>query len=151
ASPRVASELGIDPGTTIQRAVRVRYLDEVPFSHSSSHLIEHVGRTFTKAKLASLPLIELLSMAGIRIGHVRQGITATLADEILAKRLQVSVASPLLKVRRVFFDSNQRPVNYAEMLYCPDRFEYSMSLTLAARQQPARIASQPGRARRNGG
>ncbi|MGD9636228.1 MAG: GntR family transcriptional regulator, partial [Pirellulales bacterium] len=42
ASPRVASELGIDPGTTIQRAVRVRYLDEVPFSHSSSHLIEHV-------------------------------------------------------------------------------------------------------------
>ena len=128
----VAVELNVPTDTVVQRAVRVRHLDDAPFSHSTSYVIESLGRSFTQEDMVSTPLIDLLVRAGVQPTRVRQTITATLADDTAARHLAVEVGAPLLKMRRVFFDADDRAVDYVEMLYRPDRFEYRMTMSRGA-------------------
>ena len=58
--------------------------------------------------------------------------TATIADDLSAERLRVQPGSPLLKLRRVFYDNGDRPVYFADLFYRPDRFEYRMTLSRGA-------------------
>ena len=59
---------------------------------------------------------------------VDQTISATLADTLVAPRLKVRVGSPLLSVTRTVADQNGRPVEYINILYRPDRYQYRMKL-----------------------
>lgn len=129
AFERVASELGVASGETVHRAVRTRSLDGKPFSLSTTHVLEEIGRTFTQQEMAATPLIDLIMRTGRRIDHVNQRLTATLADDVAAQRLLVHVASPLLKVRRQFYDTDMRCCYLVDLLYPAGRFEYCMTLT----------------------
>ncbi len=124
----VAAELGLEAGELAQRAIRVRSLDKGPFSLSTTFVLERIGRTYTREDLAAISLIDLITRSGSSIGHVTQSITATLADDISAQRLAVQPGSPLLKLRRVFYDTERRALDHIEILYRPDRFEYRMTL-----------------------
>lgn len=124
-----AQALGLKPGTRIQQATRIRKLRGEPFSKSVSHVIESVGQTFDQSDLEQHPLIDLLHRAGVRIARVEQSITSCLADDRSAALLDVHVGAPLLKLSRVFIDDAGRKVNYAEVFYRPDRFEYRVTWT----------------------
>lgn len=126
ATSEVASQLQITPRTVVQCASRVRRLNGQPFSHSTSYVLESVARTYTADELLQAPLIDLIHRAGITIGEVQQAITCTLADDVNARLLEVSAGSPLLKLRRVFIDIHETPIDYSEILYTPERFEYRM-------------------------
>ena len=130
ASPDVASHLQLPEGTLVQHAARVRHLGQRPYAHSTSFLPEALGRTFSRDALKAKPLIDLIRQAGVRVGQVDQTITSTLADHDMARYLDVDVGSPLLKLCRVFFDTEKRAINYAEIRYAPDRFTYRMTWTL---------------------
>ncbi|WP_210495542.1 GntR family transcriptional regulator [Microvirga antarctica] len=132
APDTVATEMQLGPTDLVQRAVRVRSLADGPFSMSTTFVLERIGRTYTQEELVAIPLIDLITRAGTAIGHVKQSITAALADEISAQRLGVQPGSPLLKLRRVFYDADNRPVDYVEIFYRPDRFEYRMTLSRGA-------------------
>jgi GntR family transcriptional regulator len=125
----IAAELQISPGAVVHRAVRSRSLDGKPFSLSTTYVLEEIGRTFSREEMTSIPLIDLITRSGAKIGHVDQRLTATLADDLAAQRLMVHVASPLLKVHRLFYDVNDRCCYYVNLLYAPSRFEYRMTLT----------------------
>jgi len=125
----VAEQLGIPAGTTILHSARVRSSNGAPFSYSQSFMPEDVGRTFTKADLRKHPLIDLIKRAKIRVVRVQQAITCRLADEVASAYLKVEAGSPLLKLRRVYFNESERAINYAEILYNPRLFEYRMSWT----------------------
>lgn len=129
ATLAISDDLRIPVGDLIQRAVRVRHLEGRPFSHSTSFVIESIARTFTPEEMTATPLIDLLARAGAKIDRVEQSITATLADELSAERLRVSVGSALLKLRRVLFDATGRRIDVVEILYPPARFEYRMTLS----------------------
>lgn len=134
ASPYVAEQLRIPAGTTVQRASRVRHLHDNPFSHSTTYVLESIGRSYTAEDMVAKPLIDLLQRS-VTISQVQQAITCTLADNVSAGLLKVNVGSPLLKMRRIFIDIDGRPVDYAEILYTPDRFEYRMAWTRNANNQ----------------
>jgi GntR family transcriptional regulator len=128
APDQVAQELQLPQSSIVHRAVRVRSLEGKPFSLSTTYVLESIGRTYSREELETIPMIDLITRAGTSIGHVAQSLTATLADDISAKRLDVHVASPLLKLRRLFFDTDNRPCYYVDLSYRPDRFEYRMTL-----------------------
>lgn len=134
ASPYVAEQLRIAPGTVVQRVARVRHLHDTPFSLSTTYVLESIGRGYTAEDLIAQPLIDLLRRT-VTISQVQQAITCTLADNVSAGLLKVSVGSPLLKMRRIFIDTDGRPVDYAEILYTPERFEYRMTWTRNAKNQ----------------
>ncbi|HVV93350.1 MAG TPA: GntR family transcriptional regulator [Hyphomicrobiales bacterium] len=131
----VAERLQLAANTAVQRAVRVRGLDGQPLSQSTTFIPEEIGRTFARDDLATTPLIELIEAAGIKVASAEQSITATLADSITAGRLDVQVGSALLLLKRLVVGRGGHPVQYIEILYRPDRFEYRMALT---RDQAAR-------------
>lgn len=134
ASPTVAHALGIKPGTSVQKAIRVRTLRGEPFSQSVSHVIADVGRSFTREDLEQHNLIDMLQRSRV-IHRVEQSIASCLADDTQAQLLQTQVGAPLLKLTRLFFDENNQPVNFAEIYYHPDRFEFRVTWTRDADNQ----------------
>lgn len=125
----VRGQLELRPGALVQHAVRVRSLDGEPLSQSTTFVPEHIGRAYNAKDMATTPLIDLLERTGIVVGSAEQSLSAAAADTLTAPRLKVGVGTPLLLMKRCVKDVGGKPVQYIEILYRPDRFEYRMSLT----------------------
>lgn len=129
ASAAVARQLDIAPGEPVQKALRVRSTRQGPLSHITTHVPQAVASTFGRRELARKPILMLLEGSGVAIGRARQSISAKLADAEVARLLQVDVGSALLAVERLVFDVNDRPVQWLQGLYRPDRYQYQMQLS----------------------
>ena len=128
AGGAVADALGVEPDQLLQRSVRVRVVDRVPFSYLTTHVPESVALTFTKQELASRPLLELLERAGVKVERARQRISAGLATPEVAQALDVRAGSPLIELVRIVCDRSGRAVEHLHALYRPDRYAFEMDL-----------------------
>jgi GntR family transcriptional regulator len=128
ADGSVARALDVAPDQFLQRAVRVRAVDGVPFSYLTTHVPESVSATFTQEDLASRPLLELLERAGVKADRARQRISAALASPEVADALEVRPGSPLVELVRVVFDQEGRGVEHLHALYRPDRYALEFDL-----------------------
>jgi GntR family transcriptional regulator len=128
AAGAVAEALGVGPNELLQRSIRVRAVDRVPFSYLTTHVPESIALTFTKQELASRPLLELLERAGVKVEHARQRISAGLATPDVAEALEVRAGSPLIELVRVIYDQSGRAVEHLHALYRPDRYAFEMDL-----------------------
>lgn len=123
-----AAALGLEQGAVVQHAVRVRKLRGTPFSHLKSYVPEAVGRRYEREDLSSLPLLALLERSGISVGRANQIISAVAATPELGRALRVAPDSPLLRVERVIYAQNDRPVEYIIASYHPSLYKYKMTL-----------------------
>lgn len=128
AEGAVAQALGVAPDQLLQRAVRVRAVDGVPFSYLTTHVPESVSVTFTRQELAARPLLELLERAGVKAEHARQRISAGLATPDVAEALDIRTGSPLIELVRVVYDQAGRGVEHLHALYRPDRYALEIDL-----------------------
>jgi GntR family transcriptional regulator len=129
ASAAAAAALQLKPGDAVQKAVRVRSTREGPLSHITTYVPAGIARCFGRRELARKPILVLLEEAGVQVGKAHQTISARLADAALARHLDVSVGSALLAVRRLVYDTDERPVQWLHGLYRPDRYTYEMQLS----------------------
>jgi GntR family transcriptional regulator len=125
----VAQALQCASTEKVQRAVRVRHLEGEPFSYLTTYVPEDVGRSFGRDELASTPLLTLLERSGVEVCRAEQTLTATLADAAVASRLDVDLGAPLLRIARIVYDQQDRPVEFIIGLYRPDRYQYRMALS----------------------
>lgn len=126
ASAEVAAALGIAQRAPVQRAVRVRSHQGVPFSFLTTHVPEDLGRAFGEKDLETTPLLLLLERAGVCIKGAEQRITAKLATPAVAGHLQVEPGVPLLSITRTVADESDRVVELIHGLYRPDTYEHRM-------------------------
>lgn len=126
--PRLAGQLRIASDATVVRAVRVRKLQNTPYSLSVAYLLPEIGDTLTWADLEQRPMIELVRRTGTTIARVEQALTATLADEFAAGHLDVPVGAPLMRLNRTFFNADMVPFYAAEIFYRADLYEYRVVL-----------------------
>jgi len=131
AEGAAAEALGAAPGEFLQRAVRVRSVDGLPFSYLVTHVPESVSVTFTRQELAARPLLDLLERAGVKIARASQRISAVLATPEVAGALNVRIGSPLIELVRVVYDSDGCGVEHLHALYRPDRYNFEMDLERA--------------------
>lgn len=129
APDAVAQELSIAVGAPVQKAIRVRSIRDGPLSHITTYVPAGLARGFGRSELAKKPILILLEESGVRIGRAMQTLSARLADAAVAPRLGVEIGSPLLAVSRLIFDQDDRPVQWLQGLYRPDRYEYRMQLS----------------------
>ena len=129
ANSEVATALALRKGETVQRSIRVRSCENEPLSYLVTHIPEDIGRSFVAEDMARLPLLTLLERNGVTASSARQIISATVADAAVATALNITVGAPLLEVRRVVLDRTDRPVEYIQVLYRPDRYHYEVLLT----------------------
>lgn len=128
-SQHVQTQLELPVNEQVQKAVRVRYYEKAPFSYLITYVPEHIGRHFKQADLQTTSLQDILKKQGIRLGSAEQAFTATAADAHQAQALNVEISTPLLCIKRVTRDTNNRPIEYLIAVYNPRRFEYRMTLS----------------------
>lgn len=128
AEGAVALALRVGPDQLLQRSVRVRAVDGVPFSYLTTHVPESISTTFTRQELAARPLLELLERAGVKAERARQRISAVLASRDVAEALDVRSGSPLIELVRVVYDQDGRGVEHLHALYRPDRYNLEIDL-----------------------
>ncbi len=133
AAPGICEALGLRPGQRVQRSVRVRIIDGVPFSHLTTHVPEPIGVTYSESELASQPLLALLERSGVAVEEATQEISAVLAAPEAAAALDVSIGSALISLTRVVRDRQGRGVEHLSALYRPDRYAFHMDLVRTGR------------------
>ena len=128
ARPPIDEALAVPTDSEILRVVRVRWLDGHPLGHFISYIPIDLGRTMSRSKLKSTPMLTLLRDAGVQIGAARQTISATLADASLSAELHVEIGSPILRVSRTVLDISGRPVQHILAQFRPDRYQIRLDL-----------------------
>lgn len=129
AHDQAARELGVDQGASIHRCSRIRRLNKVPLGYVTSYVPTDIGALFTREELSGTPLLALLQSKGIEAARADQTITATLADPQVARLLDVDVGSPLLRKLRTVYDAGGRTVEFIDVLYRPDMYQFRLALT----------------------
>ena len=80
------------------------------------------------------PRLSFFRENGLELSHVTQTITAKLATHSSATALDVAVGSPLLSLTRRSYQQRgaeeKALMDWMEVLYNPDHFQYSMELKL---------------------
>lgn len=112
----------------VQRAVRIRSQDRQPVMHLTSYVPEALGSTFSRAELDRIPMFQLLTRAGAHISAGEQIVSATLADPVVAQRLEIKVGAALIDLRSMMVDQQGRAVEYVEMLAPPERLSLRFEL-----------------------
>jgi len=135
ALAEVADALQVDRGATVQRTVRVRLLDGEPMSHLVTYVPEDIGRSFDRDDMGNFPLLTLMERHGVKVADARQSVSATLAEPEVARVLAIHAGSPLIDVRRVVRDVNDRPVEFIRVLYRPDKYQFEMNLKRVRRRE----------------
>ncbi|MEY4075914.1 MAG: HTH-type transcriptional repressor YvoA, partial [Pseudomonadota bacterium] len=125
----ICDKLQLTAGAMVQKAERVRSTREGPVSHITTWVPEAIAHGFGRRELAQKPILVLLEEAGVKVGRAEQSISARLADADTARHLDVPVGSALLAVRRLIYDDQEKPVQWLQGLYRPDRYEYQMQLS----------------------
>jgi len=129
APPDVAKALQIPVGAKVKKGVRRRSLPEGPLSHITTYVPEELASQFGRSALTRKPILRLIEESGVVLGRAHQTVSARQADAAVAAELDVAVGTALLAVRRLVFDTSERPVQWLYGLYRPDRYEYRMEIS----------------------
>ena len=128
--PPVDSALNVEPLTEVMRAVRLQASGEGPIGHFVLYLPPATADGVTRARLESASMLQLLDDAGIRVGGIKQSISATLTDAALSQALEVEIGSPLIRVSRTVFDESGRPTLHVLAKFRSDRYQIGMDFDL---------------------
>lgn len=131
APARIAAQMGLAPGTEVQRVVRIRSHEGRPFSHLTTHVPAEIGRAYSADDMRETPLLLLLERAGVRIVSGEQTITARLAEPEVARLLKIEPGEALLGITRLVRDGQGRCVELVTGHYRPDTYEHRMDIERA--------------------
>ena len=128
----IASQLGLPQGVDAMHAERLRSKDGVPVMVTESWVPAEMGRAVTEELLLAQPLYKILMEQGVKFDRVIQEITAVLANPIYAGLLQTEIGAPLMKVSRLLYDQNRRPVQHLTVHISPYRSRMVMDISVDA-------------------
>ena len=128
ATPDVAAALRLAEGDTVQRTVRVRLLDGVPFSYLVAHVPERIGRLYDRADLEREPLLDLMERSGLEAVAAAQEIGAALAPPDVAAELGIETGAALVTLTRIVRDGEGRGMELLEARYRPELYGFRIDL-----------------------
>lgn len=133
--PEVREALGIAAGEQVQRAVRVRSMDGLPFSYLVTQVPGRIGKTYTRDELSRIPLLDLLIRAGHKPVAATQEVSAVIAGPEIAAALGAELGSALIALTRVVRAADGSGMEYLQAYYRPDRYRLHMDLTRSAERK----------------
>lgn len=129
APSHAAEALRVAPGSRVLKVVRVRKFKGQPIAYTEVFLPDDLADAVDKPTLQDVPMLVALEQHGVQVESAEQTLGAALADLHVAEALRVPPGTPLLRVARVAFDRDGRPVQFLTGLYHPTRYEYHMQLS----------------------
>ncbi|RUR01669.1 GntR family transcriptional regulator [Labedella endophytica] len=128
ASVEVADQLRVPVGSAVVVIERLRFVDGEPWSLSTTWLPEDVGAVALHADLRDRSLYALLAEHGIRAVEGVRSAEAAIADDEQGSLLRTGVGQPLLVLRSVSFDENDRPIEAFVAYHRGDRSRFEFQL-----------------------
>jgi GntR family transcriptional regulator len=123
----VATHLQLPANTPVTEIRRVRFLNREPISVDVSYFERAIGTRLCQADLAHRDIFALLeNEIGISLGKAELQIEAMLADETLAGLLQIEEGAPILRMERLTFSAEGKPIDFEYLYYRGDAFQYRM-------------------------
>jgi GntR family transcriptional regulator len=129
ADAQVAARLSLPAGMPVIEIKRLRFLDRSPISVDISYLPVDVGHRLAKADLATRDIFLIMENdLGIALGNADLSIEAAGADEHVAKLLKIGRHAPLLRIERLTYAKDGRPLDFEYLFYRGDAFRYRLSV-----------------------
>jgi len=135
--PAALRELQPQVGSRALTIQRLRRYHGSPYQLSTAYVPESVGRRIRRGSLSRASLLTVLDEIGPRTTKTEHTTSAVAADAVAARRLDVSLGSPLLRTRAVLCDGHGRLRAIHESFCRPDRFHVRAALE----RDPARSSN----------
>jgi len=127
ASPEVQKALELDrhePALTIRR---VRMGGGAALSYDVSHFPLDIGRRLVELDLAHADIFVLIeSTLGVDLGFADLTLDVAGADSAAAGHLGVREGEPLLRIKRLTYDTKRRPIDFEYLFGRPDAFRFDV-------------------------
>ena len=107
---------------------RVRSIRGTPVTYTEAWVPEDLAHDISEPMLMQKPLYELLLASGKTFGRAIQEITAVTASSEHASRLRTEVGSALLKLVRLVYDTDGRPLMLLTAYLTPERSRLLMDI-----------------------
>lgn len=121
--------VGDSLGERALRILRTRRAGDVPFSYSVCYVASPEAQSLSAETLGNRTVLAALEEAGFIAARADQRLTAVPADTETAGRLNREVGAPLICMKRFVYDRQERLVEFIQIYYRPDRFEYRVGLS----------------------
>jgi GntR family transcriptional regulator len=142
APAHVSGWLGVPRGTAITRFVRIEVVDGAPLAVVVNYMDASLGRRIRTRDLTRLSMLEVLGgRLRVALGVIRQQLDARLPDEETASLLGIDLTQPVLVLRLIVSDAEDRCLQVSDAFYRSDRYRYEMDTRLPPR--PYRRPSRP--------
>jgi GntR family transcriptional regulator len=128
----IREELGLQAGETALYLKRVRESNSLRFAYYVSWT-RGVKKPRNPKVLETTPRLAYFRQNGLELTHVKQIFSAAAASDEAAEALGVKPGSPLLSLKRRSFNDasgDEQMMDYLQVYYHPDRFQYRMDLRL---------------------
>jgi len=121
ADDTTASALRIAAGTLVYDVVRIRLADEVRISLENARIPVSLAPDLLSQPLDDSIYDLLIDRYGVTCAKAIERMVAVLADHEQSELLGIKVGDPLMAIERVTYDSDEKPVEYANDLFVGDR------------------------------
>jgi DNA-binding GntR family transcriptional regulator len=125
APENVATGLGLPVGAEVLALERLRFADDEPLAILRNHVLPDLG--VTAEGLADRGLYQLLRANGHEVKSAEQSVSARKATAAEAGLLNEPRGATLLKVHRVAYDANARPIEFGRDLYRASLYSIDIS------------------------
>jgi len=121
ADTTVASHLALTKGERVVRIRRVRLADGVPLSYDETYLPLKLGKQIITNNLKVEPIFSLLERKyGVPLIEAEYKLEAVAAEAEVAAALRVKQGSPIFRIERTSYSTDDRPVDYEKLFYRGD-------------------------------
>lgn len=128
AEDEVADALGVAPGTPVVAIERLRFVENEPWSWTTTYLPHDIGALVLHEDLSDQSLYALLASHGIRAVRGVRSAEAASANESQGALLGVSAGQALLVLRSISYDQTDRPMEYFVAHHRGDRSRFEFQL-----------------------
>jgi GntR family transcriptional regulator len=123
----VANDLDLAPNSPVVELERIRYSDGIPWAWVTSYLRLDVGEKLLKEDLTHASVYEVLEVKyGIKLALTKRSLEARVANEAVAKALDIKAGSAVLVLRSVAFDNQDRPIERFVAIHRGDTSQFEV-------------------------
>ncbi|KUK08463.1 MAG: GntR family transcriptional regulator [Caldanaerobacter subterraneus] len=127
ADQEIAEKLGINVGDLVLEVIRIRLANDIKISVNYSYFPEKYGRLLEN-EVASLSLYEVIEKRIGMISKAFQTISAHVANKEEATLLGIKYGSPLLRVERVTYLTNNDIVEFVKANFLANLYRFCITL-----------------------
>ena len=129
ADASVARALKVGRGAPVIQIERVRYLNRMPISLDVSFFPLDIGERLLVEDLETRDIFEILENDyDLSLGAADLVINAAVADDKESELLSIESGSPILRIERLTFTQDERPIDFEYLYYIGDAYQYRLRI-----------------------